>query len=111
MRSVPLIFCSLLAATPACAWRSDHPPGGGYGMHSFGMPGYSMPGYGVPPLVFGVVPPVVMVPAPPMVQMPPPIQSGARYLCDNPRGQYPQVRSCHHPWRTAPGSAGVRQAR
>ena len=101
MRSLPILLCFLLAAAPAFAWRSDHPPGGGYGMH----------GYGMPPFAFGVVPPVIVVPAPPVAQMGPTVQSAPRYLCDNPKGQYPQVRTCHHPWRTAPAHTDMRQAR
>ena len=95
MRSMLMMLCSMLAVTPALAWRSDHPPGPGFGMH----------GYGVPPLVFGVRPRATVVPAPPMVQ------AGPRYFCDNPKGQYPQLRTCRHPWRTAPAHADMHQAR
>ena len=93
--------------------------GPGYGGPGYGGPGYVGPGYGpgyapYRPYYPGYPPPAAVPPAyvPPRAWAPPvvvvPVQPPATigrppaefvYWCDDPRGYYPNVTTCHGPWR------------
>lgn len=114
-----LLTAGLAAAEPAPGDRAGCCGGPGWGGAGYGpgyapyrpyYPGYPPPAYGPP--AYGppaYVPPAYVPPrawAPPVVVVPvqPPATLGRPpaefvYWCDDPRGYYPNVTTCHGPWR------------